>query len=109
MHLHPTLQRDIDAIKPDAAQRLRPGVDHDVSTDLVIQNLKDTFEIYGVDYNEETLQAAAVALIMCGAATQDMFLHAVPDYIEQSPLSYAVHGPLVTMHVIFNAIENFKE
>jgi len=104
MRLNETLQRDINNLTPEANKRLRPDADREVFTDITIGELKETFAIYGVEYNEETLKAAAATLIWSTSASQQMFIHRTPDHIEQSPLSYAIHGGLVAMNTVFTAL-----
>lgn len=78
--------------------------------DDITEELKDTFDIYGVEYTAETLRSAMVALIWSTAATNTMFANGNPVAPENdNPLGHALHGGLVAIQALAHAIENYEE
>lgn len=118
MKLNKTLAKDIDNIVThDVPKFASPFVKNFTPQqtnhflDDTERELIATFNTYGVSYNEETLQAAMVALIWSTSATHSMFANGnnpvAPE--NDNPHGHAVHGGLVAIQAVAHAIENYGE
>ena len=118
MKLNKTLAKDIKTIvEHDVPKFASPFVKNFTPQQMnhflddIERELEATFKTYGVDFNEETLKAAMVALIWSTSATNTMFANGNNPVAPQNdnPHGHAVHGGLVAIQAVAHAIENYGE
>lgn len=118
MLINNTLRQDINAIMVNDVPTFQNALVANLTEaqlnhfmDDVTREIQQSFEIYGIPYNEDTLKAMMVTLIWTAKATQDMFPgtnNPVPLH-RRTPVGYALYGMMQAFPCVNHAIENFEE
>lgn len=118
MKLNPTLTHDIDVIVTnDCEKYMTPfakamtQAQREHFLDDIVNELKQTFQTYGVEYTEETVKAAMVALIWSTSATDAMFTNGNNPVARENnhPHGIAIHGGLAAISALNHAIKNYQD
>lgn len=118
MELNQTLINDMNNIMETDVPQFRnelvknlPPKRLEMFMDQIEEELKTTFDTYGVDYNFETLKAAVVTLIWTASGTQSMFPMGndpVP-HNKRTPVGYALYGMMQAFPCVVHALENYED
>lgn len=117
MPMNPILRRDIDGIeRNEGEQYMSPRMSHLSPVQLgivlrqITKELQETFNVYGLDWTEENVQAAMIGLIWQAKATLTMFQHGSPTMPENDhPLGHALHPQITAFHVLNYALSDFTD
>lgn len=121
MPMNPVLKRDVESIAQAEGKDYMPprmkalGPEGKDIFEFTVNELMVTFDIYGVKWSEETVQAAMVTLIWTAKATLDMFKDdkgritspTAPE--NDDPLGHALHPQMASFEILRYILQHFNQ
>lgn len=122
MPMNPVLKRDVEAIAQAEGKDYMPprmkalGPEGKTIFDFTANELKQTFEIYGIEWSEEAVQTAMATMIWTASATLDMFKDdkgritspTAPE--NDNPLGHALHPQMASFEIFrYILLQHFNQ